>query len=364
MNSLVIRIGLGSMKVAVYYSNDDIRIEERPKPRIADEEILVKMKASGICGTDVMQWYRIKKAPRVLGHEMAGEIVELGTDISRSSHQFINSPIHQFKLGDRVFVSHHVPCYKCYHCAQGNYTSCESLHIGNYDPGGFSEFIRVPKENVRYGTFLLPEEITFEDATMIEPLGCAVTGQNQLGLKKGHSVLIIGSGVSGILHIQLAKMKRAKVIATDINEYKLKKALKFGADHVMNAREYSVDKLKSINDNRLADVVIVCASTKQAVDNAVSSVERKGKILFFAVPESDIAIPSLRFWRDEITLLFSYGAAPDDIKEAIVLIKNNRINVREMITHRVALSHSGEGFKLASESKTSLKVVVVPDNAV
>jgi len=338
------------MKVAVYYSNDDIRIEERPKPRIADGEILVKMKASGICGTDVMQWYRIKKAPCVLGHEMAGEIIATGKGVRR------------FKKGDRVFVSHHVPCYKCYHCAQGKYTACESLHTGNYNPGGFSEFIRVPEENVQYGTFLLPEEITFADATMIEPLGCAIAGQNQLRLKKGQSVLIIGSGVSGILHIQLAKMKRAKVIATDINEYKLKKALKFGADHVMNAREYSVDKLKSINDNRLADVVIVCASAKQAVDNAVSSVERKGKILFFAVPQNELILPSLRLWRDEITLLFSYGAAPDDIKKTIVLIKNNRINVREMITHRVALSHSGEGFKLASESKFSLKVVVVPDN--
>ncbi|MDH5203841.1 MAG: alcohol dehydrogenase catalytic domain-containing protein [Nitrospirota bacterium] len=350
------------MKIAVYYSNDDIRIEDRPKPRIADGEILVKMKASGICGTDVMQWYRIKKAPRVLGHEMAGEIDELGTDISRSSHPFTHSPIHPFKLGDRVFVSHHVPCYKCSHCVQRNYTACESLHTGNYDPGGFSEFIRVPKENVKYGTFLLPDEITFADATMIEPLGCVVAGQKQLGLKKGQSVLVIGSGVSGILHIQLAEMKKAKVIATDINEYKLNKALEFGADHVINAREYSVNKLKSINDNRLADVVIVCASSKQAVDNAVDSVERKGKILFFAVPQNELILPSLRLWRDEITLLFSYGAAPDDLKKAIELIKSNRINVGKMITHRVALSHIGEGFKLASESKTSLKVIVVPDS--
>ncbi len=194
------------MKVAVYYSNDDIRIEERPTPSISDGEILVKMRASGICGTDVMQWYRIKKAPRVLGHEMAGEIVEIGKGVEG------------FKKGDRVFVSHHVPCYKCHYCVQGNYTACESLHTGNYDPGGFSEFIRVPEENVRYGTFLLPERVTFEDAAMIEPLGCAIAGQNQLGLKEGQTVLIIGSGVSGILHIQLAKIKNAKVIATDINE--------------------------------------------------------------------------------------------------------------------------------------------------
>jgi L-iditol 2-dehydrogenase len=338
------------MKVAVYYSNDDIRIEERPKPRISVGEILVRMKASGICGTDVMQWYRIKKAPRVLGHEMAGVIATTGKGVER------------FKKGDRVFVSHHVPCYRCYYCVQGNYTACESLHTGNYDPGGFSEFIRVPEENVRYGTFLLPEGITFEDATMIEPLGCTIAGQNQLGLKKGQTVLIIGSGVSGILHVQLAKIKRVRVIVMDINEYRLNKAVEFGADYVINANRYSVDELKGINDNRLADIVIVCASAKQAVANAISSVDRKGKILFFAVPDTDIEIPSVRFWRDETTLIFSYGAAPDDIQKAINLIDNNKIDVRKMITHKVPLSAIQQGFKLASEAKESLKVVVVPDN--
>ncbi len=346
------------MKVAVYHSNEDIRIEERPEPCISNGEILVKMKASGICGTDVMQWYRIKKAPRILGHEMAGEIVDVGKGVER------------LKKGDRVFVSHHVPCYRCHHCLQGNYTACESLHTGNYDPGGFSEFIRVPEQNVRYGTFLLPEKVTFEDATMIEPLGCVIAGQNQVGLsestrteKEGQSVLIIGSGVSGLLHIQLAKIKRAKVIATDINEYKLNKALEFGADYVINASKYSVDELKSINDNRLADVVIVCAAAEQAVSDASSSVDRKGKLLFFAVPPTDIVIPSLRFWRDEITVTFSYGAAPDDLQEALELIDSNRINVRKIITHRVPLSAIKQGFKLASGVKNSLKVVVTPENS-
>jgi L-iditol 2-dehydrogenase len=340
------------MKVAVYYSNNDIRIEERPRPRISGGEILIRMKASGICGTDVMQWYRIKKAPRVLGHEMAGEIVATGKGVER------------FKKGDRVFVSHHVPCYRCHHCIQGKYTACESLHTGNYDPGGFSEFIRVPEENVRYGTFLLPEGITFEDATMIEPLGCIIAGQNQLGMKKGQTVLIIGSGVSGILHIQLAKIKRAKVIVMDINEYRLNKAVEFGADYVINANRYSVDELKGVNDNRLADIVIICTSAKEALDNAIYSVDRKGKILFFAVPETDIVIPFLRFWRDEVTLIFSYGAAPDDIQKAINLIDSNKVNVRKMITHRVSLSDIGRGFKLAAEAKDSLKVVVVPDKDV
>jgi L-iditol 2-dehydrogenase len=336
-----------NMKVAVYYSNDDIRIEKRPIPAISNGEILVKMRASGICGTDVMQWYRIKKAPRVLGHEMAGEIVEIGPCVSK------------FKKGDRVFVSHHVPCYKCHYCTQGEYTACELFHTGNYDPGGFSEFIRVPEENVRYGTFILPEGVTFDDATMIEPLGCVIAGQNRLDLKEGQSVLIIGSGVAGILHIQLAKTKRAKVIAMDINEYRLKKALEFGADYVLDAGGYSPDKLRKINGGRLADTVIMCAAAKQAVEYALSSVKRKGKILFFAVPKTDIIIPSLRSWRDEITLIFSYGAAPDDLHEAIELIDRDRINVRKMITHRVAISDIQKGFKLATEAKESLKVIVV-----
>jgi len=339
------------MKVAVYYSNTDIRIEERPVPSISDGEILVQMKASGICGTDVLQWYRIKKAPRVLGHEMAGEVVGVGAGVEG------------FRKGDRVFASHHVPCYKCPYCLQGNYTACETLHTGNYDPGGFSEFVRVPGENVRHGTFLLPDAVSYEDGTMIEPLACAIAGQKQLGLREGERVLIIGSGVSGILHIQLAKAKGAKVIATDIDDYRLSKAQEFGADQVINAAGYSIDLLKNVNDNRLADAVIVCAAAKHAIDNALSSVDRKGKILFFAVPETDIGIPSRRFWRDEITVTFSYGASPDDLREAIELIESSKIDVKKMITHRVPLSSILKGFQLVTEAKNSLKVVVVPNQA-
>ncbi|MEF9427058.1 MAG: zinc-binding dehydrogenase [Candidatus Mariimomonas ferrooxydans] len=255
-----------------------------------------------------------------------------------------------------------MPCYRCHYCAQEKHTACESLHAGNYDPGGFSEFIRVPEENVKYGTFLLPDEVTFDDATMIEPLGCIVAGQNQLVFRKGQTVLIIGSGISGLLHISLAKLKGARVIATDIHEYRMNKALEFGADYVINAGKYSVEELRNMNDGRLADIVIVCASAKQAVDNAVSSINRKGTLLFFAIPETDIAVPSMSFWRDEITVTFSYGAEPEDLKEALKLIQSGKVNVRSMITHRVRLSDIQQGFKLVTEAKNSLKVVVVPDD--
>ncbi|MBI5212419.1 MAG: alcohol dehydrogenase catalytic domain-containing protein [Nitrospirae bacterium] len=336
------------MKVAVYYSNDDVRLEDRPVPRINAGEILVKMMASGICGTDVMQWYRQKKAPRVLGHEMAGEIVETGKGVDK------------FKTGDRVFVSHHVPCYNCSYCLNGNYTACEALHTGNYEPGGFSEYIRVPAENVKYGTLLLPDGMTYEDAAMIEPLACVVLGQKKIGLKKGQTILVIGSGISGLMHIQMAKSKGATVIATDINEYRLNKALEFGADHVFNANEYSAEKLKDVNKGGLAEQVIVCASAKQAIDDAISSIDRNGKILFFAVSDADINIPAVRFWRDEITVTFSYGAAPEDLKTTLNMIHSNIINARNMISHRIPLSNIQQGFKLVSEAKESLKVVITP----
>lgn len=339
------------MKVAVYYSNSDIRIEERPVPRISDGEILVRMMASGICGTDVMEWYRIKKAPRVLGHEMTGEIAEVGRGVEG------------FKAGDRVFVSHHVPCYRCHYCDGGNYTACESLHAGNYEPGGFSEYIRVPEQNVKFGTFLLPEGITYEDATMIEPLACVVIGQKYLELKKGQTVLVIGSGISGLLHIQMARLNGVTVVATDINEYRLDKALELGADYALNANEYSADKLRSINKGRLAERVIVCAGARRAVDNAISSIDRKGMLLFFAVPDSEINIPSMRFWRDEITVTFSYGAAPDDLKRALELIENGMVDVGKMVTHRIPLSDIQYGFKLVSEANRSLKVAIVPDSS-
>jgi len=323
------------MKVAVYYKNSDVRVEQRPKPAIKEGEILVKVKASGICGTDVMEWYRIKAAPRVLGHEMAGDIVESKTD--------------KYKVGQRVFVSHHVPCNKCKYCLEGNHTACETLHKGNYEPGGFSEFVKVPRINVENGTYLLPENVSYEEGTFIEPLGCVARGQRVINVKKDHTVLVLGSGVSGLLNIKLAKLKGAKVIATDINEYRLKKAKEFGADEAINAKDELVLK---------ADKVIICTGAMQAVQQAFNSIDRKGTILFFAIPNKNIEIPITDFWRNEITITSSYGATPDDLREALEIIKNKKIDVNGMITHRLPLEDIQKGFKLVAEAKDSLKVII------
>ncbi|MCE8425872.1 MAG: alcohol dehydrogenase catalytic domain-containing protein [Candidatus Methanoperedens sp.] len=325
------------MKIAVYYNNNDIRIENRPIPEIKKGEILVKVKASGICGTDLMEWYRIKKPPRVLGHEMTGEIIESRSD--------------KFKAGQRVFVSHHVPCNECKYCISGDHTACETLHKGNYDPGGFSEFVRIPEINVENGTYFLPPNISFEEGTMIEPLACVVRAQRIIDVKEGQIVLVMGSGISGLLNIQMAKFRKAKVIATDINEYRLDRAREFGADEVFNAKEEPIIK---------ADRIIMCTGAMSAFEAAFRFIDRKGIIMLFAIPDKNIFIPVEDFWRNELAVVSSYGAAPVDLEEALELIRIGAIKVRDMITDRVGLEDIQEGFKIAKEARESLKVVVVP----
>jgi len=333
----------------MYYNNKDIRLEEIPKPKIGPEEILVKVMACGICGSDVMEWYRIKKAPRVLGHELTGEIVEVGKSVKK------------FKVGDRVFVSHHVPCNKCHYCLDDQQTVCETLHNTNFDPGGFAEYVRVPKINVELGTFLLPDEMSFEDGTLIEPLGCVIRGQRRANIKPNHTVLIIGSGISGILHIQLAKAKGVKkVIATDVNEYRLNTAKRFGADVIINAKENIPDLMRKVNDGRLADRVVVCTGALSAIEQSFKSVKDGGGILFFAPtdPNIKITIPFNEFWTSQVTLTSTYAAAPADIKEAMELISSRKVNVHDMITHRLSLAETGKGFQIVADAKKSIKVII------
>jgi len=346
------------MKVAMYYRNNDVRVEEMPVPKIGKGEMLVKVMASGICGSDVMEWYRIKKAPRVLGHEITGEIVELGAELSAISHQ-----PSALRIGDRVFVSHHVPCNACRYCLSGYHTACETLHKTNYDPGGFAEYLRVPEINVKSGVYILPENMSYEEGTFIEPLACILRGQRVANLKAGQSVLVIGSGISGLLHISMAKNAGAeRIIATDVNEYRLNAALKFGADSVINAKENMPERVRPLNDGRLADCVIVCTGAMPAIEQALQSVDKGGTILFFAVSEPgiNVSVPINDFWRNEIKMVTSYGAAPSDLALAIEFISARRVNVKDMITHRLGMSEAQLGFKLVAEGKESIKVIIEP----
>ncbi len=325
------------MLVAKYYNNTDIRLEELPTPKIGPGEILVRVRASGICGTDVMEWYRIKKAPRILGHEIAGEIVESKSD--------------KYQAGQRVFVSHHVPCNHCKYCRAGHHTACDTLHAGNYDPGGYSEFVRVPKLNVDYGVYVLPEQVSYLEGTMIEPLACGVRGLGLIDIRPEHTVLILGCGISGILNIQLAKLIGARVVATDLNEYRLRKAKEFGADEVLRADQ---------DLNLKAERVIVCTGAYAAAEQAFKCIDKKGIILFFAIPNRDIAVPVPDFWRNELTVTSSYGAAPTDLEEALKLIASGKINVKDTITQTLPLTQIQAAFKIVIEAQESLKVVLEP----
>jgi L-iditol 2-dehydrogenase len=335
----------------MYYNNRDVRLEEMPTPEIGPGELLVKVLASGICGSDVMEWYRIKKAPLVLGHEITGEIVKVG------------GGVRNYKVGQRVFISHHVPCNTCRYCLGGKHTACETLHTTNFYPGGFAEYIRVPPINVDRGVFLLPDEVSNEDGTFIEPLACVVRGQRLAGTMPGHTVLVMGSGISGILHIALARaLEVGRIIATDMNEHRMKLAKKFGADVVAHAKEDIPALVRRVNENRLADLVIVCTGALPAFTQALQSVDRGGTVLFFAPTEPgvNLPVPVNDFWRNGITLMPSYGAAPMDLTVALDLIRSRRVPVHEMITHRLGLAETGKGFQLVAGANESLKVIVYP----
>jgi len=339
------------MKCAMYYNNSDIRLEEIPVPTIKPDELLVKMHACGICGSDVLEWYRIKKAPLVLGHEMTGEIVEVGTDVA------------DYSIGDRVFVSHHVPCNTCHYCLNGHHTVCDILRTTNFDPGGFAEYIRVPGINVDRGVFLLPDEISYEEGTFIEPLACVLRGQKTTHLQPGQTVFIIGGGISGLLHVKLAKALGAgSVIVSDINKKRLAFAEKCGAKTGILADNNIAEHLKEINNGRLADVVIIATAAVEAISTAWETVDRGGTVLIFAPPEpgADIALPLFDIWHDGITITTSYAGSPLDIYEAIELIKSKTITVQDMITHRFPLSMAHEGFSLVAKAHTSIKVIINP----
>lgn len=339
------------MRVAMYYNNRDVRLEEMLPPRIGWGEILVKVIASGICGSDVVEWYRIKKAPRVLGHEITGEVVEVGEDVKR------------YRVGDRVFVSHHVPCNSCHYCLKGYHTLCDTLSTTNFDPGGFSEYLRVPAINVDRGVFKLPEEMSFDVGTFIEPLGCVVRGQRLAGLRPGQSVLVLGSGISGLLNILQARASGAgRVVATDTNEYRMRAAKKAGADVVLDARADVPELVREITGSDGVDLAIVCTSAPVAFEQAVSSVGRGGTLMLYALhgPGTRLAFDARELMVRGITIMSTYGAAPLDLEISMEMLRSGQVQVEDLITHRLPLEKTGVGFQLAAAAQESLKVIIRP----
>jgi len=339
------------MRVAMYYRNSDVRLQEMPKPEIGPDELLVKVIASGICGSDVMEWYRIKKAPLVLGHEITGDIVEVGKNVKK------------YKVGQRVFVSHHVPCMKCRYCLAGHTSTCDMLRTTNFYPGGFAEYVRVPKVNLDVGVYVLPKELTYDDGSFIEPVACVVRGFKTIRFRPKTTVLVLGSGIAGLLNIKLAKAYGAeKIIATDISKYRLDAARRMGADILIDATKDVPKLVREANGGRPVDYAIVCAGAPSAIDQALKSIDRGGTILLFAppLPGTQVPVPFGDLWKDEITITMTYAGSPDDFKEAINLLKTKKVMVSDMITHRFGLADTGKGFELVAKAGESIKVIIEP----
>ncbi len=339
------------MKVARYYTRQDIRVEEVPVPNIGPGELLVQSKACGLCGSDLMEWYVEKKAPEVLGHEPAGVVAEVGAGVT------------EFEIGDRVFVHHHVPCFTCHHCTRGYYTLCQTFKATHLDPGGFAEYFRVPALNVQRDVLKLPSDMSFEQGTQIEPLATCIRGIERAGIQPGDTVVVLGTGVTGLMNMQLANIYGAgKVIMTDFSDYRLAMAHRMGADHTINARDDVLKTLEELNGGRKADVVIVTAGSIKAMEQGLALAGGGSTVLLFAPssPEEVLPVNPFQLLFLEMTLVSTYSCSHIETRQALKLIHGGRVKVEELVTHRFDLTGVGEAINLAVEAGESMKILITP----
>jgi L-iditol 2-dehydrogenase len=338
------------MKVARLYSYNDIRIEKVPVPEIGPDEALIKVKASGICSGDVMPWYIEKKAPLVLGHEPAGEIVKVGGNVT------------DFTPGDRVFVHHHAPCMDCKFCNRGDYVQCEGWQKSRIVPGGVSEIILIPEGNLKNDTIRLPDNISFEDATLIEPLACVVKSFNRSGIKKGDTVLVIGLGVMGIMHVLLApEFESGKIIGADMIEFRLNKAREFGASAVVDVnRESLKDATLSLTNGKGADIVIVGPNSVEAMNIGLQCVSPGGTVVFFtpANPDDRLTIDPNYLYFNDINIVTSYSCGPDDTRKSLEFIEKGVITAEKLVTHRFNIDETELAYGTVAQAGDSMKVLI------
>lgn len=335
----------------MYYSLENILVEEVPLPKIGEQEILVEMKACGVCGSDLMGWYLKTRAPLVLGHEPSGIVAEAGSEVEG------------FEAGDRVFVHHHVACLGCYYCRRGAYTLCEQFARTHLDPGGFAEYFRVPAPNLQKDTLRIPQEISFEEATLIEPVGCCIRALNKCNVQASDTAVVVGAGPSGIIMTMLLRIFGAsQVMVTDFVDYRLKAAEHLGADSTINPETESlIDAVKEATDGRGADVVIVTAPNVNAYLTGIELCRKGGTLCVFAPtqPEDFMRLSLNKLFFSEIRLVPSYSTSHIETRIALKLIRTKRVEAEKLITHRFPLSKTAEAFETAARSKECIKVVVL-----
>ncbi len=341
------------MKIAKLYNFSDIRIEDIPIPEVGDEYALIRTKACGICSGDVMPWYIEKKAPLILGHEPAGEIVRIGSGL----------PELPYHTGDNVFVHHHAPCMSCKYCRRADFVQCETWRNSRIIPGGISEYFLVPKINLLYDTLRLPDGLSCEDGALIEPVACVVKSLKRSLLKIGDTILIIGLGFMGQVHVMLSRCFGAqRVIGADMVPFRLKKALEFGADCVIDvSKDNLVNSIEKLTGGHMADVAIVCPNSIEAIRQGLNCVSRGGTLMLFTPAKPDELLtldPNYIYFRD-INIATSYSCGPEDTKDALRFIQGGLINAQKVITHRFSIDETVKAFKITAEAKDSLKCMIV-----
>jgi L-iditol 2-dehydrogenase len=338
------------MKAVVYYDEKTIKCEEVLKPAVHDGEILVRMKVCGICGGDLMHWYRKKKAPLVLGHEITGEVVELGKGVD------------DFSLGERVFVHHHAACMTCHYCVHGDYIHCRQFSVNRIEPGGLAEYIRVSPPIVKADVLALPEKISFEYGTLIEPLACCIKGMTRANLTPGDSLGIVGAGPVGIMNIELAKktMGVSTLIASDTLETRRAYAKQFGADIVVDPVRSSFAAVsKEATKGIGVDAVIVAVSGSKAVLEGIQAVRNGGVVVIFAppAPEDPLPLDANYLYFAEKSLVSSYTASHVETRQALKLMESGEVDMRPIITHKFDMMDAAEAFRTA-EAREGMKVLV------
>ena len=336
------------MQVARLYDFGDIRVEESPRPVVGPSDILVRVRACGICSGDIMPWYIKRKAPLVLGHEPVGVVEEAGAEV------------HNFRPGDRVFVHHHAPCFTCASCRRGEYVQCATWRATKLTPGGMAEYFLVSAVNQR-DTLKLPDAIDDPNGVLVEPGACVVKSLRRSGLKTGETILIIGLGIMGMMHVRIARHRGAgMIIGADLFEQRARRARELGADHgiVVNG-DNLVDQVRELTGGAMADVVIVGPGSAAAITNGIAAAGKGATVVQFTAtpPGEELLVRPHDLYFNETRLVPSYSCGPDDTREALALVHAGVLSAVDLVTHSFPLAEVSSAFAQAQKPE-SLKVVV------
>jgi L-iditol 2-dehydrogenase len=337
-----------SQGVIQVYEQDDTMLNFK-----SEGDILVKMKACGICGSDLEKIYgQYGMTSARLGHEPSGVVLAIGNKVKG------------IKIGDRVFVHHHVSCNSCHYCRHGNNTMCEYYQKSNIDPCGLSDKFIVPAWNVeRGGVLRLPDRITYEQASLIEPLACCLRALHKIPFQKGDDLVIFGAGPAGIMLVTLAKLAGAgKIFVVDINHFRLEFSRRFISDaYFLNAETANYSKIiKAHTKSRGVDVSIVATSSLTALSNAFEITRKGGYIILFGVPSKDSQFPleASKLYSNELSIIPSYAASELETNEALNLLAERKINLDFLITHKYTLEQSPNAVFCAHKAKDCMKVII------